>query len=55
MDMLEQNSSYPFYPGQIYNLDSREFIREGSGPEGAHNDITGPEVTHAVWQAAIAS
>ncbi|MEB3279327.1 MAG: hypothetical protein VKK42_10460 [Lyngbya sp.] len=55
MDMLDQNSPYPFYPGQIYNLDSQEFIREGSGPEGAHNDITHPEVAHAVWQAAIAT
>ncbi len=54
MDMLEKNSTYPFYSSQIYNLDSREYIREGSGPEGAHNDIARPEVAHAVWQAAIA-
>lgn len=55
MDMLDENSPYPFYRGQIYNLDSQEFIREGSGPEGAHNDITRREVAHAVWQAAIAT
>ncbi|MDY7021160.1 MAG: hypothetical protein SWJ54_07345 [Cyanobacteriota bacterium] len=55
MDMLDKNSPYPFYPGQIYNLDSREYIREGSGAEGAHNDFVRPEVAHAVWQAAIYS
>jgi hypothetical protein len=55
MNMLDNNSPYPFYPGQIYNLDSQEFIQEGSGPEGAHNDIARREVAHAVWQAAIAS
>ncbi len=51
MKMLPADSSYPFEPGVIYNLESSQFIREGGGPSGAHGDILRPEVAHAVWEA----
>jgi hypothetical protein len=46
---------YEFQRGTIYNLESSDFIRHGSGASGAHSDIDGPEVAHAVWQAALVS
>jgi hypothetical protein len=51
LNMLPIDGSYPFEPGKIYNLESSQFIREGSGPSGAHSDIAHPEVAHAVWEA----
>jgi hypothetical protein len=53
MELLPADGSYNFEPGKIYNLQSSEFIKDGSGPEGAHNDISGPEVTHAFWEAVL--
>ena len=54
MNMLPLNGSYKFEPGKIYNLESSEFICEGSGAGGgAHSDIAKPEVAHAVWEAAL--
>ena len=44
-----------FEPGKIYNLDSSTFIAKGDGVSGAHSDIDGPQVAHAMWQAALAS
>ena len=52
--MLGASGAYPFEAGKIYNLDSNEFIKNGDGASGAHSDISGPEVAHAIWQAAIA-
>jgi hypothetical protein len=52
--MLPAHANYEFVPGKIYNLESSRFIANGSGPSGAHNDIAGPEVAHAIWQAALA-
>jgi hypothetical protein len=43
---------YGFEAGTIYNLEGSGFIRKGDGASGAHNDIDGPEVAHAIWQAA---
>jgi hypothetical protein len=43
---------YGFKRGTIYNLDASGFIKKGDGASGAHNDIDGPEVAHAIWQAA---
>jgi hypothetical protein len=43
---------YGFKAGTIYNLESSEFIKNGDGASGAHSDIDGPEVAHAIWQAA---
>jgi hypothetical protein len=53
LDMLPVNQSYSFSPGVIYNLESSSFINQRSGPGGAHNDITKPEVAHAIWCAAM--
>lgn len=54
-NMLPVNAHYPFVPGAIYNINSDEFIREGSGPQGAHSDMARPEVAHLMWEAALAS
>jgi len=53
--LLPATAHYPFEPGVIYNLDGDEFIREGGGPQGAHNDLARPEVAHLMWEAALAS
>jgi hypothetical protein len=37
-----------------WNMKKR-FISRGTGSSAAHNDIDGPEVAHAIWQAAFAS
>ncbi|MGL5081707.1 MAG: hypothetical protein ACRC8A_09495 [Microcoleaceae cyanobacterium] len=52
LKMNPREIAYEFQPGVIYNLDGSEFIREGNRAEGAHNDITRPEVAHAVWEIA---
>jgi len=51
LKMLPIEGSYTFEHGKIYNLESSQFIHEGSGPSGAHGDILRPEVAHAVWEA----
>ena len=50
--MLPTDENYQFKAGKIYNLESSDFIRKGSGLSGAHSDIDGPEVAHVIWQAA---
>lgn len=50
--MLPQTGDYGFTPGGIYNIESSEFIRKKNGASGAHSDIDGPQVAHAIWQAA---
>jgi hypothetical protein len=52
--MLAANGEYAFEPGRIYNLEASPFICKGGGSSGAHSDIAGPEVAHAIWQAAFA-
>ncbi len=52
-EMLAVKDSYRFAPGKVYNLESSQFICEGSGASGAHSDIAKPEVAHAVWEAAL--
>jgi len=52
--MLAESSSYAFTPGTIHNLDSGEFIAKMDGASGAHSDIAGPQVAHAIWEAARA-
>ena len=52
--MLPETSDYHF-ENKIYNLESSEYIRKMSGASGAHSDIDGPQVAHAIWQAALAS
>lgn len=38
---------------QIFNIEASEFIIGGEGASGAHSEINGPEVAHAIWQAAL--
>jgi hypothetical protein len=53
LQMLARDAPYPFAPGTIYNVESSKFIANGVGASGAHNDISGAEVAHAIWQAAL--
>jgi hypothetical protein len=50
--MLGETGAYGFAPGKIYNLESSAFICKGDGVSGAHSDIDGPQVAHALWQAS---
>jgi hypothetical protein len=52
VDMLPVTGLYPFEKGRVYNIESSQYIRGGGGLSGAHNEITAPEVAHAVWEAA---
>jgi hypothetical protein len=51
--LLPASEGYGFAPGKVYVLESSEFICKGDGPSGAHSDIDGPEVAHAILQAAL--
>jgi hypothetical protein len=53
--MLKVDGEYEFVGGRVYNLEASPFISHGGGSSGAHNDIDGPEVAHAIWQAALSS
>jgi hypothetical protein len=53
--MLGAAQAYSFEPGKVYNLDGSQFISHKDGISGAHSDIAGPEVAHAIWAAAFAS
>lgn len=54
-DMLDKDGDYSFASGKIYNLESSKYIAKKEGASGAHSDIAGPQVAHAIWQAALAS
>jgi hypothetical protein len=51
--MLPETDDYNFHPGTIYNLESSGYIKKMDGAQGAHSDIAGPQVAHAIWQAAL--
>ncbi len=51
--MRPPNEDYGFEAKRVYNLESSQFICKGGGLSGAHSDISGPEVAHAIWQAAL--
>jgi general stress protein YciG len=51
-ELLPHTASYDFKPGMIHNLDGSRFIAKMDGSSGAHSDIDGPQVAHAIWQAA---
>jgi hypothetical protein len=53
--MLPASGIYGFAKGKVYNLESSEFVCHGDGVSGAHSDIDGPEVAHAIWEAAFTS
>ncbi len=55
MKMLPETSEYSFEPGKVYNLEASEYIKKMDGAAGAHSDIDGPQVAHALWQLALAS
>ena len=55
LKMLAADGSYSLEKGKVYNLESSQFIAKKEGPSGAHSDIAGPEVAHAIWSAALAS
>jgi hypothetical protein len=50
-EMLPETDAYNFEAGKLYNLESSRFIRNGGGLSGAHSDIDGPQVAHAIWEA----
>lgn len=54
--MLPHDQNYNFDrngAGRLFNLEASGFIRGGAGASGAHNEIDGPEVAHAIWQASL--
>ncbi len=53
--MLPANGNYGFEPRKVYNLEASQYICHGGGASGAHSDIAGAEVAHAIWEAAFAS
>jgi len=55
LTMLAADGAYALEKGKVYNLESSQFIAKMDGASGAHSDIAGPEVAHAIWAAALAS
>jgi hypothetical protein len=55
ISMLPADGTYGFKPQKVYNLESSSYIYKGDGASGAHSDIAGAEVAHAIWEAAFAS
>jgi len=55
MKMLDKDGDYKMGDGRVLNLEAPEYICHGGGLSGAHSDIAGPQVAHAVWSAAIAA
>ena len=55
MPMLPVDGNYTLEGARIYNLEASKYIWRGEGASGAHSDIAGPEVAHAIWAAAFAS
>jgi hypothetical protein len=53
--MADAQGKYEFESGKVYNLDGSQYICHKEGISGAHSDIAGPEVAHAIWAAAFAS
>ena len=51
--MKPATDAYTLEPGKIYNLESTQYICDGGGTSGAHNDIAKPEVAHPIWTAAL--
>ena len=53
LEMLDESGRYDFKPGGLYNIECSKYICKGGGLSGAHSDIDGPQVAHALWQAAL--
>jgi hypothetical protein len=52
--MRDTHEEYAFEKGIVYNLEASAFIAKMAGASGAHCDIDGPQIAHALWQAALA-
>jgi len=48
-----EGHTYGFDAKHVYNLESSDVIKNGSGASGAHSDIAHPEVVHAFWEAVL--
>lgn len=46
--MLDENGTYSFEPGRVYNVDASQYIP-------SHTGIGGAQVAHTLWQAALSS
>ncbi len=55
LEMLPAEAAYDLQHGMVFNLEASQYICKGGGASGAHSDICGPEVAHAIWQAALGS
>lgn len=55
LSMLPATGAYNFEKGKVYNINGSQYICHKQGISGAHSDIAGPEVAHAIWAAAFAS
>jgi hypothetical protein len=55
LTMKAATEAYSFDKAKVYNLDGSQYISHLEGSGGAHSDIAGPEVAHAIWAAAFAS
>jgi hypothetical protein len=53
--MKSAMDTYAFDKAKAYNLDGSQYICHLDGASGAHCDIAGPEVAHAIWAATLAS
>lgn len=53
MRMMADDGEYGFIAGRVYGLESSQYICRMDGASGAHSDIDGPQVAHAIWQAAL--
>ncbi|CAG9180897.1 hypothetical protein LMG23992_04335 [Cupriavidus laharis] len=53
--MLDIDGRYVMPGGRVLNVEASDYICHKSGISGAHNDISGPQVAHLIWQAAQAS
>lgn len=54
-DVMPADTDYDFQPGCVHNIDASNVICHGTGPSGAHSDITHPQIAHLLWQAALVS
>jgi len=53
--MCAVDQPHKFEKGKLYNLEASQFICKMEGAAGAHNDIGGQQVAHAIWDAVIAA
>jgi len=54
-DILATTGENRLQARDVANVDASRVICNGTGPSGAHSDISHDEVAHLMWQAAIGS